>query len=276
MSIIGQKKLLDEVDMYVANNNIPRFIILTGPPTSGKTYLSKIIAKRISENVTTIGLKIEEIREMINTAYKVVNPIVYIIDGVNFNLMSKQAKNALLKVTEEPPRNAYFILVGDRTEITETLVSRACVLSLFPYTERDILKYISDLDLFTKEEKEKILMTCRFPGQINRFSSLSINEFYDLVVTISEQLKGLSGPQCFGLSKKLKLYKKDEEGIDLDFLMEAVLTYCSKKMLEVKDIKDYITIMDITRKKKNYLKVTGINKLSLFDGWILELREKLL
>jgi len=140
MPIIGQKTLLEDFEHRVKNNHIARFIILVGTPKSGKTFISSLLANKIVENLLSISYidkSVDSIRNMLDTAYKVADDVVYIID--NADSMSQAAKNALLKVTEEPPRRAYIIMVVENIKnIPETLVSRGTVFIINPYSKEEL------------------------------------------------------------------------------------------------------------------------------------------
>ena len=95
--MVGQKHLLQTIDTLIKNTTFPRFAILSGVKGSGKKLISNDIAHKLCDTVINIGIKVDDIREMIKSAYKLTTPCAYIIaDADN---MSLAAKNALLKVT---------------------------------------------------------------------------------------------------------------------------------------------------------------------------------
>ena len=168
MSIMGQKNLLREIYEYIEKDNVPRFMMLSGSKYSGKTFLAKEIAKQISKEVIEVDYKVDAVRDMINTAYKISNKVIYIVDDAQ--LMSENAKNALLKVTEEPPRKAYIILVvEDFKYIPETLISRANVLRIKKYSRDEIQDYIKFLDIFNSSDLDMLLDICESPSEVNYF-----------------------------------------------------------------------------------------------------------
>ena len=105
--MIGQKEVLKQIDNLI-ENGFQRFIVITGQKGQGKTEVAKYISKKLNIQMIEIGIKIDDIREMIQLAYKQTEPIIYLIQYAD--KMSLGAKNSLLKVIEEPPNNAYFIM----------------------------------------------------------------------------------------------------------------------------------------------------------------------
>lgn len=105
--MIGQKEILKQVDDLM-DKGFPRFVVITGQKGQGKKYLAKQIAKKLNYPIIVSEIKIENIRQIIELSYKHTEPIIYLIPDAD--KMSLGAKNSLLKVIEEPPNNAYFIM----------------------------------------------------------------------------------------------------------------------------------------------------------------------
>lgn len=132
--MIGQNKIKN-----IQNFNFP-LIILVGNNNMGKSVVAEYIANKIDASFVRCGNKVEEVREVIDISYKQIEPIVYYFK--NIQLMNTAALNSLLKVTEEPPFKAKFILSVDIKEhCLTTLLSRAFVLELEPYTIQDLKEY---------------------------------------------------------------------------------------------------------------------------------------
>ena len=106
--MIGQKRLKEELNHIWNEGGLPRFMIIAGMKGQGKKTFAKEIAKSLSYNIAEIDTKIDSIRSMIETAYSQTSPIIYLITDADD--MSLGAKNSLLKVIEEPPQQAYFIM----------------------------------------------------------------------------------------------------------------------------------------------------------------------
>lgn len=84
---------------------------------------------------------------------------VFIIDFAD--TMNEQSQNALLKVLEEPPGNAVFILIAEsKAALLETIISRCVVLTLScPETEIATEYILNNTDFSVDDIKEALLQT---------------------------------------------------------------------------------------------------------------------
>lgn len=154
--MIGQKKVLKQIDNLI-EKGFPRFIVITGQKGQGKTELAKYIFHKLDEYYSTpepdnrggiymleIEPKIDNIREMIEMSYKQTEPIIYLIQ--NADKMSIGAKNSLLKVIEEPPQQAYFIMELQQIENTlDTIKSRCQEIKMAEYSIEEIDLMVMDI-----------------------------------------------------------------------------------------------------------------------------------
>ena len=141
MEIIGPRKLLNNIDNLIENNTFPRFSIIQGVEGSGKRLISAYIAKKLNATYVPCELGIDAVRDVINLSYEQASPIVYV--WADAHKMSINAKNAILKVTEEPPQTAYFIMTTDNiNNILDTLISRGTVFNISPYSQAELSSYV--------------------------------------------------------------------------------------------------------------------------------------
>ena len=130
--MIGQTKLKSDFKRLLDNNNIPRCIILGGPKGSGKRTFAGWIGNQLSQYVIVSDVKADDVRQVIDQSYTLTEVTVYIFP--DFHRMSGAAQNALLKITEEPPNKAYFILTTENVSmILGTILSRATYFQMDPY-----------------------------------------------------------------------------------------------------------------------------------------------
>ena len=143
--MIGQKNNIQTLIQWRCNKSIPRFIIISGAQGSGRLTLAKIIIKMINAKGIIMGNSIAEVRETIENAYTITESTCYIFRDADD--MKNEAKNALLKVVEEPPNNAYFIMtVHNIDNMLGTIRSRGTVIKMEPYTMQE-LRSVSDDEL---------------------------------------------------------------------------------------------------------------------------------
>ena len=260
--MIGQTKLQEKIDRLLANG-FPRFTILYGMKGSGKKLMANYIAKQLGAQVVHCGIKADEVRDIIRLAYKQSEPTVYIIaDADN---MSVAAKNSLLKITEEPPRKAYFIMtITDPVNTLETLRSRGCVLGMDAYIPSQIVSYAHqkgyDVDC------EIASNICITPGQVDLLVSYNVTEFNNFVNNVAV----VNGANAFKLVQRLKC-KDEDNGYDLTLFLQALMIAYRNKMTtnRQKYIVDSIAVIS---KYLSQLRINGINKAATMDMMILELR----
>ena len=273
--MIGQKNLIGRIEHLIDNNNFPRFSILVGPRGSGKKTLVLYIAKYMKISwAHLLDVKIDTIRDVIVQAYKVSSPIIYLIPDAD--TMSNAAKNALLKVTEEPPNNAYFIMtLEDENNTLETIRSRGTVFHMDRYTPDEIASYFYEEYHANngKPEEDIIRAICETPGEVDLLSNIDnknyIQEFYDYVQLVVDNIAEVSLANAFKIPSKVAL-KDTDEGYDLRLFWKAFMkvTFDTKVGYE-----NWGLAIEVTSKYLQKLRIKGINRQMLMDNWILEIRE---
>ena len=184
--MIGQANLQSRIDKLIENRTFPRFSIFVGPKGSGKkTFVRELINSVTDGLYEECGIKVDDVRNLITDAYKIHSIAVYFIPDADS--MSNAAKNALLKVIEEPPNNAYFIMtLEDESNTLPTILSRGIVFRMDRYTPYELIDYASDKYSNVKGESWKKVVTsiCETPGEVDLLSNIDnknyIQDFYDL------------------------------------------------------------------------------------------------
>ena len=263
--MIGQKYLKKYVKTLIEEDNFPRFSIFVGPSGSGKkTFVPEIAGQLLANYVKVFDTKVDTIREVITEAYKVVSPTVYFIPDADN--MSNAAKNALLKVTEEPPNNSYFIMtLEDEVNTLETIRSRAQIFYMDMYFPKDLRDYADTLGIKDKEELDIIADVCTTPGDVNILHEQGIKDFYDFTNLVLDNVADVSLANALKIPNKLSL-KDGAEGYDLRLFLRMFMSLCISKQANV----DWVRI---TSECLSRLRVKAINKQMLLDTWIFALRE---
>ena len=263
--MIGQKNFLRQIQQQIDANTFPRFSILVGSRGSQFFELALHISRMLGENfVAVVDVKADTIREVIAEAYKVASKTLYFID--NAEMMSAQAGNALLKVTEEPPNNAYFMLSTENaSNLLPTITSRGTKYSLDKYTRDELLEYYhrfaddeNDIDVI-----KKIAST---PGEIDSLIKMNASEFYAYAEKVVDNIATVSGSNAFKIAQKIQM-KDSDEGYDLILFWKAVQQICFDRNL--------LDASLLTGQYLQIMSVKSINKQMLFDSWILRMREVL-
>ena len=270
--MIGQERLRDIFDVLISNHEFPRFCILTGVSGIGKKTMCNWIAEKMSkQNVVSCRLpdvKIDSIREIISMSYKAVNPTLYII--ADADSMSVNAKNSLLKITEEPPNNAYFLMTLEDAGMTlETIRSRASIFALDRYKKAEIEQYTKRTHDVSDKALKIICEICDVPGDVENICTQNPVEFYDYVKLVVDNIADVEGANSFKIADKLAL-KPDAEGYDVKLFLRAFMAICMGQLQD--DPLRYASGISITSKYLGQLGIKGASKSMLIDSWILEIR----
>lgn len=165
---LGKKEVLKKICQYIMCDNTS---------ACGKCNGCLSLDAGAHPDVTIISngdkktIEMHKIRDMIKEVYtKPVRSKHKLIVIQNAHLMDAAPQNAILKVIEEPPSYAVFILVCDNTNsILPTIISRSMVLELERWSQDD-LKRIYPLP----KEDEYMYTYCL--GSIGMLKSISSDE----------------------------------------------------------------------------------------------------
>lgn len=136
--MVGQEAAVLQIKGMFQTGNIANSILLSGPTGSGKTTLARIIARmanglpadatKLIDVVELNGAEargIDDVRQLIKAAKYAPkkNFRVYILDEIH--QWTPQAKQAFLKMLEEPPSKTIFLLCTNEPEkLPDTIVNR--------------------------------------------------------------------------------------------------------------------------------------------------------
>ena len=279
--MIGQKTLLKVISNQIDFGEFPRFSIIVGPEGSGKRTLSTAVAFALGCQKAVIEPKVDSIREMIKDAYTIQTPTLYVIQDGN---LSNSAKNAMLKICEETPKNAYIMmLVSDSNTLLDTIKSRAGMYFMQPYTPYEILDYAVTKGIHNKnalKETEIIKDLCETPGDVDKLANFGIVDFYNYVEKVVNNIASVSGANSFKIADSIDTKGNDSTKYDMKLFLKAFHSICGrelKKCVAENDIEGQMWFsagIKVTSRIISQLNVTGINKGALFDIFVLDIRRE--
>lgn len=274
--MIGQVGLKQDILTQIEHDTFPRFSILVGPHGSGKKLMCRFISTHLNAHFYPCNIGVDDIRHMIVEAHKVASKVLFVI--ADADKMSQAAKNALLKVTEEPPQNAYFVMtLTDINNTLGTIKSRGTVFYMDKYSVSELYDYAYSLTNSTlhAEEFEVIKNICETPGEINILAGdnkMGILDFYNYVEKVVDNIAVVSGSNSFKVGNKIAFKDSDVEKFNLKLFWKAFMSICVSRLRE--DPLKYSKGVQITSKYLQDLRIKGINKQSTFDMWVLDIRQE--
>jgi len=275
--VIGQEILLELIDMMIDENTFPRFSVIQGVDGSGKNLIVQHIRNCMNYELVEMDNTVDSVCSAMEQAYRTTVPIIFYFR--NADTMSQSARNALLKVTEEPPNNAYFILtVVNEDSLTDTIKSRANVFHMEPYTQYELNEYLAPYD--DGFDKKLALEVCETPGDIDLLYKNGAERLYNFVEKVMNNIAEVSVANALKIANNIAFTDTDEGKFDLALFWKAVIMYyCNEftadvKNMSVEELRTKARIVMSTKECIDMItKTRGINKRNVFDIWILDVRD---
>lgn len=265
--MIGQKYLLNWANTVEV---FPHFIVLVGERGSGKRTVAKEMAHIIGAVYAECDSKVDTVRDVIDTAYQSNTKVMYCFaDADN---MKPQAKNAMLKVTEEPPENAYFCLtVTNSRALLTTIRSRAYVFNMAPYTHQELREYY-DSKYYGVDIDYSDLVICKTPYEVDKLCEYG-KEFIEYVNLVIDNIAEVESANAFKSAKKLAL--KNDDGYDLKLFWQCFSNICVERwnVHNLGSALHYAHGVLVTEDALGVLNQLGVNKQQLYDKWTFDIRE---
>lgn len=278
--MLGQAKLVAQIDDLIAKEKFPRFSIVVGERGMEHEDVGRVVAQRLGcPYILLQDVKVDTIRSMIVDAYKLHGEMVYIIPHADD--MSINAKNAMLKVVEDAPNKAYFIMcLEDLSNTLATIQSRGIVFRMCHPGTDTIKEFAEELYVNKSDIKpdviEKIASVCSTAGDVIYFTHHDINNFYAYAEYVADNLCKVDSAEIFKFSDMLAV-KDEEEKFDVRLFLKTLQNvYMRRCISPVKWGCSENCSCEMSRCIGRYmqdLKIKGINKTMLLDNLWLEMRK---
>lgn len=164
-AMVGQDAAVKTLTAMVEKDKIPHCLLFAGPSGTGKTTASLVLRRHLEcsdhdfvemDAASNGGVDVaRQIRRDAGLTPMMGSTRVWLIDEAH--KLTNEAQNALLKITENTPKHAYFFLATSVPEkIIAALKSRFTVIPFKAFSETQMMALLKKT---TKEEKAKIGQT---------------------------------------------------------------------------------------------------------------------
>lgn len=274
--MIGQKILKEFCEKWNQDPKMaPALLILAGPVGWGK----KTAVEYIRKNVKNDGMlraennSVSAVREVIEKSYQLGGAVYYVF--TDCDNMSVQAKNAMLKVMEEPPQGARFILtVKNSSSVLGTIKSRAFVYEMYPYSREELEQFVKTYE--GKEDVKKVdisryFITC--PGDIVRMASLpeagaGLVDYADMM---ADYIGEATQANALKIGTRLDIKGDDPNKYPIDLFLRVARDRFYTNFLRDKKVRDFQCVARIGRALAE-LSVNTASKQNIIDCLLIDLR----
>ena len=257
--MIGQERLQSQMRKLIRGNALPNFFLLWGDSGQGKRTLAKLIAEQLkAELYIPADLKVDAVRAIIKDSVTLSKKRVYLLG--NAKGMTRQAQNAILKLAEEPPNNAYIILtIEQKEDVLPTILSRASTFELDRYTKEEISQ---------STDNPFLQRLCSNPGQVEYFLSVGYEALIVLSTKVIDNIGKISGANTFNILKTVKPEEYEAFVMILIHELGVRLQECKTGA----DCMVYARIIDTVFRFGSQLENKSVNKQNALEMMLIEAR----
>lgn len=150
-TVVGQQGAVASLAKMFQRGDVPHALLLTGPSGCGKTTIGRIVKKHLEcgdQDYTEINSAdfkgidmVREIRKQMHLAPISGDVRIWLIDEAH--KLTNDAQNALLKILEDTPSHAYFLLATtDPQKLLKTIHTRCSEVKLSPLSAAELVKLV--------------------------------------------------------------------------------------------------------------------------------------
>lgn len=258
MQFIGQKENLDMIDKWA---DLPPFMIIQGDEHMGKEYFVLYLCKKYNLRYFKVKNSVKDVRELINHMVPNSRTIFHLDD---FDKASLAAKNALLKITEEPVYGNYIIITGGPQ--LKTLESRAKRILMAPYSKEEVSEYMKPYF------PDPLVQSAIYDAGINSPAKVDYYKDYEKLQglvsyaeDVSRNITSITGAFCIEMLDRFANYYF--EGIDPCLLFLNIIINILETKLKKQAFYSYDKILiTLIKGKRSLLKQPTLKrKMLLFD-----------
>lgn len=272
--LIGQTRVIEAIaGVEEVPKPLPPFMILVGPRGQGKHVLVNYLAELYEMEVLAFENNVDSARTCITMAQGLSKEKLFVF--YDTDNMSISAKNALLKICEEPPKNAHIVMtLQNKDNMLRTILSRARTFELDPYIPSDIGKYCRHrLGITDKQELCDYRNFATNIQECNILYSIGISDLYDYAYKVYENILEVSTSNAFKIADSVCFSNTAEEGkFPVELLLRAFQNIVLDELKNTDEVKAGIEMMRCTQAALNKMKNAAVGKRGIFDMWLLDIR----
>ncbi len=240
-----------------------------------------LIRKSLKDITTKKSIGVDEIRDIIADVYtrpfKAQKKVYIIEDG---EALTVGAQNALLKVLEEPPVYAVFILcTSDAEKILPTIQSRSRIIRFLPKSDNEIRLYVKENYPHMTQQSDFIVSFSS--GITGRVDLLCQNEEFaqmrqKMFNAAAILLRGGKETRLFEIAEYIESHKKSKDNPtdNVGVLLDCLLSFFTD-LLKLKSGTTHITNTDYAEKLQELSSFVPKEKLTFACRRVLLAQEKL-
>lgn len=253
MNIIG---LTNVKNWITSTSSIPSSLLIIGDFGSGRHLVCNLLAEKLnvsSSNIQDLSKDISQ--ERIDEIYLQLDRHLFIIDGSKISIINQQK---LLKLIEEPPNNAYIVVLCEsKNQVLETIRNRCYTIYMDRYSFEE-LKVFGNID-------PTIANT---PGKQLLWGKEDLNSINTICENIFKYLKTVNYPNFLSISGRFKYTDKDD-GYAFELFIALLRKNCNtaffNKLISFKVVEKTFSFI-------NECSLPNINKKNLLERYLTDLR----
>jgi hypothetical protein len=215
---------------------MPQFTIIQGDKHTGKTTMVLYMCNKFKLKYVSVKNSVKDVRNVVNQMVEGADVIFHFKD---FDKASLQAKNALLKITEEPVAGNYIVITGGPQ--IKTLESRARKIVMNNYTIDEVIQCMAPT--YPEFSTQSLLFDAGIntPSKVEMYSKYeSLTALAKFALDISKRITFITDDDCISL---ISAFDIRYDGVDASHLFLDMLIHILEHNIKDKAMYHYYDIL---------------------------------